>query len=290
MGLQSPPALLARGVAMSQQVKFAVAITTPIAEAVLAAHKPSPQGAIALTRAATAVALLSTTLKERQQVGLQMNGEGPLGELYALSTREGAVRVTAHNPRASATPEGEVGAVVGEGRFTLIKTLASGAPYRGTVPIFTGTVAEDLAYYFATSEQVPTVCALGERVEGGRVLAAGGYFVQALPGAPEEVLDVLEARVLALPPLQDALMSEAPVALILDGLFGGDYEQLERSECAYACPCERPRFARTLLTLGREELTRLRDEDEQITLECHFCAAEYSFNREELSALISGAK
>ena len=290
MGLQSPPSPLIRGLAMGKQVKFAVAVTTPIAEAVISAHKPSPQGAIALTRAATAVALLSTTTKDRQQVGLQINGDGPLGELYALSTQEGAVRVTAHNPQASAAPEGDVGAVVGEGRFTLIRTLASGAPYRGTVPIFTGSIAEDLAYYFATSEQVPTVCALGERVEGGQVLAAGGYFVQALPGVAEEVLDALEARVLALPPLQDALMSEAPASLILDGLFGEDYELLESGSCAYSCPCERPRFARTLITLGREELTRLRDEDEVITLECHFCAAEYTFNREELSALISGAK
>lgn len=290
MGLQSPPAPLVRGLAMGEQVKFAVAVTTPIAEAAIGAHKPSPQGAIALTRAATAVALLSTTLKERQQVGVQINGDGPLGELYALSTHEGAVRVTAGNPTASAPPEGEVGAVVGEGRFTLIRTLASGAPYRGTVPIFTGTIAEDIAYYFATSEQVPTVCALGERVEGGRVLAAGGYFVQALPGAPEEVLDALEARVLALPPLQEALMSEAPASLILDGLFGDDYELLESGACSYSCPCERPRYARTLITLGKEELTRLRDEDEEITLECHFCAAEYTFNREELSALISGAK
>lgn len=290
MGLQSEPARLVRGVAMNKQLKFVIALTTPMTDVIINAHKPSGQGALALSRAATAIAMLTTTLKERHQVGIQVNGDGPLGELYAVGNHKGEVRVTAHNPRAVAEPEHEVGAVVGGGRFTLIKTSASGEPYRGTVPIFTGGVAEDLAYYFMFSEQVPTACGIGERIENGKVIASGGYFVQAMPDTDDDTLGHLESRVVSLTPLQDALLSEAPDHLLLYELFGDDYEILEVSETRFACPCERPRYARSLISLGKEELTKLRDEEGDITLECHFCASEYSFNNAELSALISGAK
>jgi len=290
MGLQSPPSKLVRGLAKGKQLKFTIALTTPMSELIIKAHQPSAQGALVLTRTATAVALLSSTLKDRQQIGIQVNGDGPLGEVYAIANHHGEVRVTAHHPEAEKAPIHNVGAVVGEGRFTLIKTSATGEPYRGTVPIFTGGIAEDLAYYFMFSEQVPTACGIGEALSERGFVASGGYLVQALPNTEDEVLGALESKVVSLPPLQDLLLSEAPAQLMLYELFGEDFEILEESEVRYHCPCQRERYARSLLTLGKEELTKLRDEEESITLSCHFCASEYSFNRQELSALILGAR
>jgi len=290
MGRQSPPSRIVRGLARSKQLKFAIALTTPMSELIIDAHKPSAQGALVLTRTATAVGLLSSALKDRQQVGIQVNGDGPLGEVYAIANHSGEVRVTANHPEAEKEPISDVGVVVGEGRFTLIKTSATGEPYRGTVPIFTGGVAEDLAYYFMYSEQVPTACGIGEAVNASGFIASGGYLVQALPNTDDEVLGELESKVVSLPPLQELLMSEDPVHLILYELFGDDFELLAESELRFSCPCTRERYARNLLTLGKEELTRLRDEDESITLSCHFCSSEYAFNRPELSALILGAR
>lgn len=291
MGIQSQKSPLIRGLAMQDQLRFSLAITTPLAQTIWTQHQPSVQGFLAMSRAATAVALLSSTLKDRQQIGLQINGDGPLGELYAVSNQQGAVRVTVHNPKASVDPIQQVEAGIGEGRFTIIKTLASGTPYRGTVPIFTGGIAEDLAYYFMYSEQIPTACGLGEHVNSeSEIVATGGYLVQALPNVEDACLQQLEANVLALPKLQDLLVSEDPLQQLLQGLFGDDYRIMQEDEVMFDCPCERTRYARALLNLGKVELTQLKEQDGEIQLECHFCASSYHFNEEELSALIYGAR
>lgn len=289
MGKQSEKSRVLRGLAMDGQLRFVVGLSTPITETILEAHQPSVQGLLAMSRAATAVGLLSATLKGRQQVGLQVNGDGPLGELYALSNSEGELRISAHQPQAQVEESSEVGAIIGAGRFTLIKTSDSGEPYRGTVPIFTGGIAEDLAFYFMHSEQLPTACGLGERVEGER-LVTGGYLVQSLPNASDEALRLLERRVVHLAPMQELLSGQTPLEDLLDNLFMEDYEILEERTMCFACPCERTKYARTLLTLGKEELTKIKDEDGEMTLVCHFCSADYHFNKEEISALILGAR
>lgn len=289
MGKQSEGSLVLRGLAMNKQIKFAVGLSTPITNTILSAHQPSLQGLLAMSRAATAVGLLSTTIKGRQQIGIQVNGDGPLGELYAISNSEGDVRVTVNNPQASKAPESDVGQVVGEGRFTIIKTSDSGEPYRGTVPIFTGGVAEDLAFYFAHSEQIPTVCGLGERIEGDRLIT-GGYFVQALPNTDDETLVALERKVVMLAPMQDMLSGDHPLEDLLACLFDDDYEILQTSEMAFKCPCVRTQYARALLNLGKAELTEIREQDGEMTLSCHFCGDQYHFNHEEIGALIYGAR
>ena len=289
MGLESSEGRVLRGLAMNKRLKFVVGLSTPITQTIIQAHQPSASGLLALSRAATAVGLLSTTLKGRQQIGLQVNGDGPLGELYALSNAAGELRVTATHPQAELAEGLEAGVAIGGGRFTLIKTSANGEPYRGTVPIFTGGIAEDLAYYFAHSEQIPTVCGLGERPEDQEILS-GGYLVQSLPSAGDEVLGRLERQALGLPKMHDLLGEDDPLIAMLEGLFEGDYEILEESSMRFICPCKRTQYARTLLTLGKAELTQIRDEDGEMTLNCHFCSAEYHFNYEEIGALIYGAR
>ena len=289
MGKQSEGGLVLRGIALSGEVRFAVGLSTPVTKVLLEAHQPSPHGLLAMSRAATAIGLLSTTIKGRQQIGIQVNGDGPLGELYALSNASGELRITAHNPIAETPNGGEIGTLIGEGRFTLIKTSDSGEPYRGTVPIFTGGIAEDLAFYFMHSEQLPTACGLGERIEND-ILVTGGYLIQTLPNTSPETIQLLERRVVNLAPMQDLLCGPSPLEDMLENLFQEDYEILGTGEMKFSCPCERTKYARTLLTLGKEELTQIRDEDGEMTLSCHFCAEHYHFNREEISALILGAR
>ena len=289
MGKTSENGIVIRGVAMNKQLKFVVGLSTPITETIIESHKPSAQALLAMSRAATAVGLLSATIKGRQQIGIQVNGDGPLGELYALSNSSGELRVTASQPTAVAEPESEVGAVVGQGRFTLIKTSDAGEPYRGTVTIFTGGIAEDLAYYFMFSEQIPTACGLGESI-GEEGFLTGGYLVQSLPNPSEATLKALEQRVVTLPPLQSVLNSKTPLEDLLELLFMEDYEILEESTISFKCPCERTKFARTLLTLGKAELTEIREQDGEMNLSCHFCGEQYHFNDEEIGALIYGAR
>ena len=116
MGSQSQGSRVIRGLAMDKKLRFVVALSTPITELIMSAHKPSPQGLLAMSRAATAVGLLSATIKGRQQIGIQVNGDGPLGELYALSNAKGELRVTATAPQAVASPESDVGSIIGDGR------------------------------------------------------------------------------------------------------------------------------------------------------------------------------
>jgi molecular chaperone Hsp33 len=289
MGRQSQGSIVIRGLAMAGQLRFVVALSTPITKLIIEAHQPSTQGLLALSRAATAVGLLSATIKGRQQIGIQVNGDGPLGELYALSNAKGELRVTATSPQATASPESDVGAIVGSGRFTLIKTSDAGEPYRGTVPIFTGGIAEDLAYYFAQSEQIPTACGIGERVEE-QSLITGGYLVQCLPDADEATMSLLERRVVMLPTMQEMLSGDRPLYDLLEGLFDDDYEILQESDICFNCPCQRTQYARTLLTLGKEELTEIREQTGEMNIVCHFCATKYHFNYEEIGALIYGAR
>ena len=289
MGSQSQGSTVIRGLAMDGQLRFVVALSTPITQLIMEAHQPSTQGLLALSRSATAVGLLSATIKGRQQIGIQVNGDGPLGELYALSNAKGELRVTATSPQATASPESDVGSIVGSGRFTLIKTSDVGEPYRGTVPIFTGGIAEDLAYYFVQSEQIPTACGIGERVEDQHLIT-GGYLVQCLPDTDEATMSLLERRVVMLPTMQEMLSGDRPLYDLLEGLFDDDYEILQESEIRFSCPCQRTQYARTLLTLGKQELTEIREQTGEMNIICHFCATKYHFNYEEIGALIYGAR
>jgi molecular chaperone Hsp33 len=279
-----------RGVAFKDQFKFVVGVTTKVAKQIVENHQPSIQGMKAFSRMSTALALLSTTLKHRQQIGIQINGDGVLGEIYGIINDEGQMRITMHHPQAGIEPLDDLGTAIGDGRFTLIHALNDRDPYRGTVPLFTSTIAEDLAFYYAHSEQIPTVCGMGEILDINGIVACGGYFIQALPNAEESLLGLLEERVLALKPLQEILKDESPEMTILEQLFGNDYRILGMADVSFNCPCERARFATSLISLGKAELSKLIDEDHEALLNCHFCNSNYHFNETELKALLLGTK
>ncbi len=278
-----------RATALGGAVRVVAVTSTGVARALRLAHDAGPLGAVALSRLATATLLLGATIKGRQQIGIQINGDGPLGELYAIADAKGHVRATVADARVDLPLAGGLAPGIGMGRFAVIKRLdPEDPPYRGVVPIVYGEVGRDLAEYLLSSEQIRSIVAVGERVEPSGFSGAAGYMVQALPGADERALGMVEAQVAGLPPLGD-LVADGDEAQDLLGRLFDDLEVLERYPAAMRCNCNRQRYARILVSLGTEELTRLAVDQEVTETRCHFCGAVYTFDREQIGALVYGA-
>jgi len=285
--------ILIRGLALDGGVRVVVVDTSELSEKLRKQHDAGPVGAVALSRVATATLLLSATLKERQQVGIQVNGDGPLGELYAIADHTGRVRATVHNPRASVEfdPNGDipVPAGVGQGRLTVIRRLSEAPPYRGVVPLVDGGIAGDLAEYFLSSEQTPTAVLIGEYLNMDGIQAAGGLMVQAMPDCDDAELKRIVSRMNGLPSIGQLLREGVRPTELLDRLFD-NFEPMDKVVLRAECGCTREHFARRLVALGESTLTSLVEDDEEVRVECHFCRSEYLFTPEEVSALLYGAR
>ena len=284
---------LIRGLALDGTARIVVVDSSELSEVLRKQHDAGPLGAVALSRAATAALLLSATLKERQQVGVQINGDGPLGEIYAIADHTGSVRGTVVNPRASVPFDAEesvpIEKGIGMGRLTVTRSVDDGTPYRGVVPLVDGGVATDLAEYFLSSEQTPTAVLIGEYLSPEGIQAAGGLLVQALPDCDEKLLERVVARMDALPPIANLLKSGVRPSEVLDRLFD-NFEPMKTYPVRTRCACTKEHFARRLVALGDSTLTSLVDEGEEVRIECHFCRSEYVFTPEEVSALLYGAR
>lgn len=257
-------------------------------------HKPSAVVTAALGRLSIAASLIGLGLKgDNDTVTIRLNGDGPAGILIAVSDSRGNVKSYVGNniveiPLNKYGKLDVAGAVGREGTLSVVKDLGLKEPYVGQVPIVSGEIAEDIANYFATSEQIPTVCGLGVLVNPNlSVKAAGGYLVQLLPFADETCIDTLEKNVNTLPSVTQMLtsgMSAEEIAMkVLDGL---EPNVLDELSCAYKCDCSKERVENALISLGREELAKMADEDEVTEVCCHFCDKKYRFTREEIRALI----
>ncbi len=281
--------LLLRGLALGGAVKFVVARTTDLVTRLQADHDAGPLGAMALGRVSTAALMLAAGLKHKQQLGIQINGDGPLGEIYAIADADGTVRATVQNPRAD-TGGLDLAAGIGMGRMTVIRRLEADAPaYRGVIPLVDGGVGADVAEYLLSSEQVASAVSVGERLGPKGVAQAGGFLVQALPDASPEILQTLIERIQRLPPIGDLLAGGLDLRGVLDRLFDAP-QVLAQTELHYVCPCDREHFARKLCTLGSAELERMTAELEETVVECHFCRTRYIFDRDQMNALLYGAR
>lgn len=257
-------------------------------------HKPSAVVTAALGRLSIAASLIGLGLKgDNDSVTIRLNGDGPAGILIAVSDSRGNVKSYVGNniveiPLNKYGKLDVAGAVGRQGTLSVVKDLGLKEPYVGQVPIVSGEIAEDIASYFAVSEQIPTVCGLGVLVNPDlSVKAAGGYLVQLLPFADEKCIDVLENNVNTLPSVTQMLtsgMSAEEIAMkVLDGL---EPNVLDELSCAYKCDCSKERVEKALISLGREELTKMAAEEDVTEVCCHFCDKKYRFTREELRALI----
>ncbi|MBP1560805.1 MAG: Hsp33 family molecular chaperone HslO [Oscillospiraceae bacterium] len=256
-------------------------------------HKTSAVVTAALGRLSIAASLIGIGLKgDNDSVTLRMDGGGPSGILIAVADSRGNVKSYVGNsvveiPLNKFGKLDVAGAVGNNGTLSVVKDLGLKEPYVGQVPIVSGEIAEDIANYFATSEQIPTVCGLGVLVNPDlTVKAAGGYLIQLLPFADESCIDKLEANVKTLKPVTEMLssgMSAADIAMrVLEGL---EPNELDSFNAEYRCDCSKERVEKALISLGREELTKMSEEEESIEVCCHFCEKKYNFSKDEIIAL-----
>ncbi len=260
-------------------------------------HQTWPVTTAALGRVATMGALFTPTLKhENHQVTLQIQGDGPAGKIVVVATGSGTVRGYVDNPFVdlplNAIGKLDVGEAVGhEGSLYVVKDLGLREPYRGSVPLVSGEIGEDFAYYFVMSEQVPSAVAVGVLVAPDlSVLAAGGILIQMMPDATSDDIAIVERRVAELPQVTSLLHAgEMPEDLLVH-ILGGDVKILAKHPIRFACTCGKERLGRILLSLGKQELTEMVEEQGQAELICHFCGGKYLFDRDELQTLCDAAK
>lgn len=287
---------LIRAISRDGLIKVSAVSTRDLTERARQIHKTLPVATAALGRLLAAASMMGNALKEEAaSLTLQIKGGGPLGTLLAVSDHEGNVRGTVDNPAVDLPlrEDGklDVGAAVGNrGTLTVIRDLRMKEPYVGSVGLLWGEIAEDIALYFVESEQIPTACGLGVLVDRDQsVLAAGGYLVQLLPGAGDEVSEKLEASLRAAGPVTELLKADPdPEALLRAALPGLDLEVLEKRPIEYRCDCSRERMERALISLGREELRDMIDEQGGAELTCRFCDRVERFSREDLEGLLAG--
>lgn len=282
--------ILKRAISADASVVSAVLDATDIVNEIEKIHKTSAVVTAALGRLSVACSLIGYSLKgDNDSVTVRMDGGGATGVLIAVADSRGNVKSYVSNPvvEIPLNSYGKLdvsGAVGKNGTLSVIKDLGLKEPYSGTVPIVSGEIAEDIASYFATSEQVPTVCGLGVLVNPDlTVNVAGGYLVQLLPFADESCIDILEKNINEMPSMtkmMSAGMSAEDIALkLLDGL---NPNILDEAKVSYKCDCSRERVSRALVSLGNDELQSMADEGKDTEVSCHFCNKKYTFTPDEI--------
>lgn len=257
-------------------------------------HKTSAVVTAGLGRLLTAASMMGNMLKGRDDtVTVKIDGNGPAGALTAAADSDGNVRGYAVNPivEIPLKPNGKLdvsGAVGSNGNVYVIKDLGLKEPYSGFVPIVSGEIAEDITSYYAVSEQIPTVCALGVLVNPDlTVKKAGGYIIQLLPAADENTISKIEENLKKVRPVTEQLDAGRNILdIVKEVLSGFETEVLYKAYPEYKCRCSEERVKKMLKSLGREELTRLAEEAPETAVRCDFCGAEYRFDKNGILNLI----
>ena len=285
---------IVRATAYGGQVRALAIRSTALCREALAIHKTSPVATAALGRFLSGSLLLADNLKSEQDTQTTIiRCDGPLHGMTAVCDAMGSVRGYCNEPVVENTfhypGKLDVGAAVGSGILTVIRDLGMKEPYVGTVQLVSGEIAEDFTYYLAASEQTPSIMSLGVLLEKGGVAHAGGFLVQLMPGAGEDMIELMEKRAAGGFPDVTYLMNEGMNPEQILDMFLGDpqIEYLTATQVHYSCNCSRDRMERNLLTLGKTQLDELSEDPNGISLECHFCDKIYSFDRKSLLDLSS---
>jgi molecular chaperone Hsp33 len=283
---------LLRATAMNGKVRAFAVQATSIVEELRRRHHTTPTATAALGRTVAAGLMMGAMLKGEEKLTLQVKGDGPLGQIVVDANAYGEVRGYVDHPEAelplNAKGKLDVAGVVGtEGFIYVIKDQGLKEPYRGSTPIVSGELAEDFTYYFAKSEQTPSVVALGVLVDRDQTIkASGGFIIQLLPGMTDEEINQMEAMLSQLKPITTLLDEGATLEQILSSIVS-DVVVLDRLDVQFKCQCSRERVEKTLISLGRSELEAILQEDGNAEVICHFCNEPYVFEGEQLQQLIS---
>lgn len=283
---------------MDGSVRVYAAVTTDLVNEAFRIHRTFPTATAALGRTLTAAAIMGAQLKnDTDSVTIQFSGDGPLGSVIAVSDNKSRVRGYVSYPflELPLNDKGklDVAKAVGKGFLSVVRDLSMKEPYTGQVPIVSGEIAEDLTYYFAKSEQIPTAMGLGVLVDKDHsVLCSGGFMIQLMPEATEETAERLEEIVKSLPPVTQMISDGMTAEDIFFRVTDGFDMLMENNHITplYECKCTHERMERALISIGREELQSLIDEQGEAELTCRFCDRKYTFSREELEKLMEQAK
>ena len=285
---------IVRAISSDGLVQAAAICSRDLTERARQIHKLLPVGTAALGRTLSAASLMGNALKGAgASLTLQIKGGGPLGTVLAVSDNLGNVRGYVTNPQVDIPlrEDGklDVGGAVGrEGTITVIKDLHMKEPYVGTIDLLGGEIAEDVAAYFVESEQIPTACGLGVLVDRDQsVKAAGGYLIQLLPGADEDTIVKVEGGIMAAGNVSAILdKDDDPEHMLRQVMSDFDLKILKTCPVEYRCYCSRQRVERALISLGKDELQHILDEQGHCSMTCQFCDAVYDVSGDELKALI----
>ncbi len=282
---------LIRVLTLDGAIRVTVAVTTALVEDVRQRQQTDPTATVAVGRLATAAALMGSLLKGRQRIGLTIEGNGPLQRIQAEADAHGSVRATVKVPVTNLPPHDgrfDVAGAVGHAGFLhVVKDLGLKEPYRGMVQLVSSEIAEDLAYYFTTSEQTPSSVALGvELGQQAEVVAAGGFLVQLMPDADADLADRLAERLGSLPPtttlLRQGLLPEVIVARLLEGF---PYQTLGTTPLSFACSCSPQQTLGLLRMLGAEELDQLIADGGETQVTCEYCKETYAVDNAALQEI-----
>ncbi len=285
-----------RMIAKDAPIKASAISARDLVERARNIHTLLPVATAALGRTLMGASMMGDALKEEKgALTLQIKGGGPLGTILVVSDSQGNVRGYVQDPFVDLMEiepgKLDVGAAVGTaGTLTVMKDIGLKEPYVGSIGLFSGEIADDIAMYFVESEQIPTACALGVLVGVDQsVTSAGGYLIQLLPGADESVIEKIEAGVRRVGSVSRALESGMSAEDLLRAVLSDfELEVLETHPVEYRCYCSRERVSRALISMGREELNAMIEDQGSAELTCQFCDAVYQFSKQELEELLAG--
>lgn len=286
-----------RATAANDQIRAFAAVTTEMVETAREHHNTSPVATAALGRLLTAGAMMGSMMKgEKDVLTLQIKAGGPLQGITVTADSKGNVKGYVGNPDvcipANSKGKLDVAGAVGPGFLTVIKDMGLKEPYSGQVMLQTCEIAEDLTYYFATSEQVPSAVGLGVLMnKNNTVRQAGGFIVQLMPFAEEEVISRLEQNVQKINSVTNLLEEgHTPESLLEKVLEGFDVQINEKMDTRFRCNCSKERVAKALISIGRKELNEMIQEGKPIEMNCHFCNTNYTFTVEEMKEILRKCK
>lgn len=287
---------IVRATAADGQIRAFAATTRGLVEKARAAHNTSPVATAALGRLLTAGAMMGVMMKGQQDIlTLRIEGDGPIEGLTVTADSAGNVKGYVFNPSVMLPPNSngklDVGGALGVGVLSVIRDIGMKEPYVGQTILVSGEIAEDLTYYYATSEQTPSSVALGVLMnKDNTVRQAGGFMIQLLPGASDDIVDKLELKLTKLRSVTTLLDADMTPEMILDtviGEFGLDV--LDEIPADFYCNCDKKRVEKALISIGKKELSDMIEDGKTIEVNCHFCNENYAFTVEELKELLDRA-
>ncbi len=287
---------IVRATAAGTQIRAFAAATTGVVETAREKHDLSPVASAALGRLLTGAAMMGSMMKNDTDVlTLQIQCSGPIGGLTVTADSHGDVKGYAVNPSVMLPPKNgklDVGGALGAGFLNVIKDMGLKEPYSGQTVLQTGEIAEDLTYYFATSEQVPSSVGLGVLMnKDNTVRCVGGFIVQVMPFVEEEVLQKLEANISRISSVTQMLDNgHTPEQMLEQVLEGLEVEFTDTLPTQFTCNCSKNRIEKAIISIGEKGIQEMIDDGEEIEVKCHFCDSAYRFTVEELKELLKKAK